>query len=396
MGGVDTQGVSPALAVFASTDRQWDDANGNFIPDCDLRNLQANGECGTVLNLGFGQPSPTTRWADSARKGWGVREFNYQTSVALQHELRPGFGVTVGYYRTDWRNQQAIVNNAVSPSDFTPFCVDAPTDVRLGSVSGRQVCGLYDVSPAKVGLRNADRVRAKDVAGRDSRPKETYNGIDVAVNARFGRGGVLMGGVAVGRTVFDYCWQNNLPNVEQVIPAGSVPLPGFLPRTEGFCRIEPAWWDGVGSQIKLQAVYPLPFDFVVSGTYKNLPGIPIPAAFVVPNVAILPSLGRDLSACRGLTGAACTATTTLALLPVAYNQGNLAAVKVDERINQVDLRLTRIFRVGRLRIQGNAELYNVLNLRPAQGIVTTYGPSWLLPSAILGGRLFKFGGQIDL
>ena len=132
----------PSSRIPVSVTRSWADANRNFNPDCNLQNPQANGECGTVVNLGFGQPSPTTTWAETARKGWGVREFNYQTSVALQHELRPGFGLTVGYYRTDWRNQQAIVNNAVSPSDFTPFCVDAPTDARLGSVSGRPVCGL--------------------------------------------------------------------------------------------------------------------------------------------------------------------------------------------------------------------------------------------------------------
>ena len=32
----------------------------------------------------------------------------------------------------------------------------------------------------------------------------------------------------------------------------------------------------------------------------------------------------------------------------------------------MDLRLTRLFRVGRTRIQGVAELYNALNDRPAQ------------------------------
>ena len=318
----------------------------------------------------------------------------------MQHELRPGFGLTVGYYRTDWKNQQAIINNALSPSDYTPFCLTAPTDARLDDVSGQQVCGLYDESPAKVGLRSAERVRAKDIAGRDGDPKEIFNGLDFSVNARFGQGGVVMGGVAMGRTLFDYCWQNDLPNVNQVgtpgftVQTGAVS--GYLPRTDGFCSIQTAWWDGVGSQIKLQAVYPLPLDFTVSGTYKLLPGIPIPATWNVANSAVAPSLGRDLSACRGLTGAACTATTSVALLPNAFYQGNLSAVKTDDRINQVDLRVTKLFRVRGSRLQAIAELYNLFNSRPAQGIVGTYGPAWQFPFAILGGRLFKIGAQIDL
>jgi hypothetical protein len=171
---------------------------------------------------------------------------------------------------------------------------------------------------------------------------------------------------------------------------------GYLPRTDGFCNIETAWWDGVGSQIKFQAVYPLPFDITVSGTYKLLPGIPIPATWNVANSVAAPSLGRDLSACRGLTGAACTATTSIQLLPNTNYQGNLSAVKTDERINQMDLRLTKGVRVGGFRLQGIAELYNVFNSRPAQGIVGTFGPAWQFPFAILGGRLFKIGAQIDL
>jgi hypothetical protein len=34
--------------------------------------------------------------------------------------------------------------------------------------------------------------------------------------------------------------------------------------------------------------------------------------------------------------------------------------------------------------------------RLAQGIIATYGSIWQLPTALLGGRLLKFGAQIDL
>jgi hypothetical protein len=131
----------------------------------------------------------------------------------------------------------------------------------------------------------------------------------------------------------------------------------------------------------------------VSGTFKNLPGIPIPATYTYINSVAAPSLGRDLGACRGAVP--CTATASVLLLPSVNNSGDSAAIKFDERLNEVDLRFTRRFNFGKARIEPVAELYNVLNARPAQSISTTYGSTWQLPTAILGGRLLKFGVQID-
>ena len=91
----------------------------------------------------------------------------------------------------------------------------------------------------------------------------------------------------------------------------------------------------------------------------------------------------------------CTATATVGLLPSANNQGNAAAALFDDSLTQVDLRLTKMLHVGKGRVQGIAELYNVLNARPAQATNPTYGANWLVPTSLLGGRLFKFGAQFD-
>jgi hypothetical protein len=53
-----------------------------------------------------------------------------------------------------------------------------------------------------------------------------------------------------------------------------------------------------------------------------------------------------------------------------------------------------------MRVQAIAELYNVFNSRPSQGNNNTYTPpgtpqGWLTPGVLLGGRLFKFGTQVD-
>jgi hypothetical protein len=399
LGGGDAKSLAPSNALNTSTLRSWFDANGDFVPQCDLRNFGANGECGGIFNPNFGRAARTTIWDPNASTGWGVREFSYQYSLAVQHELRQGFGVTVSYNRTDWRNQQAIVNNAVGVADFTRFCITAPADGRLGEVSGRQVCGLYDVNPGKLGLVDATRQRIEDIPGARGKPKEIFNGMDFMVNARYGNGGLLMGGVTIGRTVFDTCWQNDLPNVTQVGWAAATSGGNNIqtPRTSEFCNIAPAWWDGVGSQIKLQAVYPFPGGFAVSGSYKHLPGIPSTATLAATNAMVRAGssgLPRDLSACLGATP--CTALSYVQLAPSSpLNNGTVAAKLYDDRLNQVDTKLTRSFRIGQTRVQAIAELYNVFNTRPAQAILNTYGPSWLTPTALLGGRLFKIGAQID-
>ena len=232
--------VGPATAIVQSVTRTWNDANGNFVPDCVLTDLQANGECGRVNNLAFGQPVTNVTLADDARRGWGVREYNYQTSVQLQHELRPGLGLAIGYFRTWWRNQTVEQNTAVTPSDFTEYCITAPTDPRL-STSGNQICGFYDVNPNKFGQVNRVVTRAKNFGT----PEEIYNGVDMAVNARWGEGALLQGGVSVGRQTFDYCYANGHP---ELTPQG---FPANYPRSEAFCRPQSPWWDGSGSQIKL-------------------------------------------------------------------------------------------------------------------------------------------------
>src|SRR5207237_1292243 len=61
--GQSPANVNPTNAIVQSTTRTWSDANRNFIPDCDLHNFAANGECGTIDNSRFGTVVPNTTQA---------------------------------------------------------------------------------------------------------------------------------------------------------------------------------------------------------------------------------------------------------------------------------------------------------------------------------------------
>jgi hypothetical protein len=357
---------APASRIANSVTRTWTDANRNFVPDCVLSNPRANGECGQISNLLFGQPVATTTTDLTTIQGWGHRPYSWQGSLAMQQQLRPGMAVNVGYFTTIYGNFTVTTNNAVTATDFTPYCVTVPPDSRLGSLSGQQLCGLYDVSPARFGQVS----NVNTFASHFGKQIEHYNGVDASLNARFGKGGLLQGGVSTGQTTTDNCAV--VTNNPQVVFSS--------PRTAPFCRVVLSW--AGQTQYKVAANYPLAwYGLRVSGTYQNLPAIPLTATNAFTNAQIAPSLGRNLSA-----GAAGTVTIPIVVPNEIFEQG---------RVQQLDFRVSKIFQLRHARLTANVDMFNVFNANDVLQVNTSFGPSWLKPLQILDARLFKFGGQLE-
>jgi len=345
---------NPVATLVTSATRTWNDANGDYVPQ--------ESELGPLSNANFGKSIVTTRRAEDILLGWGTRPDNWQMSAQIQHQLWPGMGVNVGYFRTSFGNFTATDNLAVTPADFDPYCITAPRDPRLLGGGGAQVCGLYDIAPAKFG-QVSNLVTQVSNFGRQTR---VYNGVDATVDIRFRNGGSISGGVSTGATVTDNC--------EAIVDSPE----------KRFCRDTPPW--SAGTQLRLGLIHPFVWGLRASAVFQNLPGIPITASYIATNAEIRPSLGRNLGQCRG--AAVCNGTTTVELIE--------PDTLFEDRITQVDLRLTRLFRLGRARVQGNLDVMNLFNASSVTGINTRYGPSWLQPTYVLGGRLFRIGFQLDM
>jgi carboxypeptidase family protein len=375
----------PANNQANSTTRTWNDANGNYVPDCDLRNPVAQGECGPWSDLSFGQVrAGSTRRAADALGGFNLRDNNWQASVLLQHELRPNVAVNVGYFRTWYGNFLVTDNQAVTAADYDPFCITVPTDSRLPGGGGNQICGLYDIKPAAFG-RVDNLVTQGTHYGEQS---EVYNGVDLGIEARLAGGARFEAGVGIGRTVTDTCDFNSLPQLLPTNIGGVATVATVLtPRLSEFCHVSRPWTAATG--VKLVAIYPLPWDFQVSALYFNKPGIPILASRAFTNAEIRQSLGRDLGQCRG--AATCNASVVIDM--VAPN------TVFEDRLQQMDLRVSRSFQLGMVRARANADLYNMFNAGNVLNMTTRHsglnGGQWLRPIQILGGRMFKFSAQLD-
>jgi hypothetical protein len=114
-----------------------------------------------------------------------------------------------------------------------------------------------------------------------------------------------------------------------------------------------------------------------AAVYQNLPGAPYNALVTFMSAQILPSLGRNL--------AGGTRTVSVEMMP-AYS------AYLDQRVNELDVRLSKIVRVGKWRIQGNLDVYNVMNQSTALQLNRRTGQPGCSQT---DARLFKLGVQVD-
>ena len=347
---------NPVTTSVNQVNRSWNDANGNYVPDCDLLNRGQNGECGPLANQNFGGLQATTKWADEVLHGSG-REFNWDMSTEIQRQVSPTMSLSGGYYRNWFGNFRVTDNLAVAPADYDQYCINAPKDSRLPGGGGQQICGLYDVTPTKFGLSNNVVTKASNF-GKQRRVNDFFN---VTFTGRVGSRTDVGGGIDTGRSLSERCFVVDSP---QELKDCKVVTP-FSAQT----------------QVKLHGTYRLPGEVFLSGVFQNMSGPEIDASYSATNAEIAPSLGRNLA------GNARTA-------PVAANLVSLGTM-FESRITRLDMRVSkRVSLSKRMRADGYVDAYNILNGSAILTGTNVYGPRWLLPTTIVEGRLIQFGANI--
>jgi hypothetical protein len=363
-----------AAGAVNSTTRSWNDntypvgapRRGNFIPDCDLKNTAANGECGPMANPNFGTYVPVNRPDPKWITGWGKRPYSWQTSISINQQLLPNLVVNAGYFRTWYGNFQVTDNLKVTPADYSPYCVTVPTDMRL-PLGGQQLCGLYDLNPNVFGQVD-NLITRNNAYGRQS---EVYNGVDVNFQLRVGEKAAVGGGWNIGNAV------------QQGTTAGGSASASTnncyvidSPQQLFNCKVDVPYQ----SRVRVNGSYMFPHGIQVAAVAQSNPGANYSANRTYTLAEIQPSLGRALSG---------GATTVVIPLVKPYTL-------FGPRIGQLDVRGTKLLRLGeRWRAQLNMDVYNVFNSNVPVTIFGTYNARWGQPTQVLDGRLAKFSAQVD-
>jgi hypothetical protein len=122
-------------------------------------------------------------------------------------------------------------------------------------------------------------------------------------------------------------------------------------------------------------------DVSVSGTIRSDQGGVLQANWSAPLSAIVPSLGRVLSANQQF------AVVNLVAPGEVWG----------DRVQEVDIRVGKILKFGRIRTNVGFDVFNVFN----SAAVLTYnqafvpGGTWLAPLSLITPRFAKIGAQIS-
>jgi hypothetical protein len=379
-----------------STTRNWTD-NGNFFPDCDLKNpaqqdLRGSGGdfCGPYNTPSVGSYVPSTSVIDTNfTEGWQKRGYNWRTTASVEQQLSNNMAVAATYARAIYGNFTVTDNLNLSPSDFDPYCITLPVDPRIPR-SGQQLCGLYD---QRINVATSNLIGFADnyvdkysINGlKQSHQTEHFNGFDLQFNSRY-RGGTAGGGWSVGNTIQNTAISANGGTINNSInQCFVVDNPEQLTSQVTPCDVKNPYQH----RFRFNGSYEIPWGGVqLAAVYQDLPGPLIVANRTYTSAEInaqaTGALGRNLR----------LATRTIDILEPFSMYG--------DRVRQLDLRISKLFRLNSQRFQANLDIYNLTNASTATFIRNTYtAPGavtttpWLQPTQVMDGRFVKFSAQFD-
>jgi hypothetical protein len=441
-------GANPARRTVNTLQRNWSDTNGNRIVDCNLTQLTNNGEC-TGFGDAFGGNADTTRfgrdplgldasgipiglattqcgrqeqgipaaiqaycavYGDSLINGSGIRRYEWQFGLGVQHEILPKLSAEVTYNRRKYGNltvndqlqvgcdrfngaldfatcNENMLNYRNPNYDF--YSVVAPTDPRLPGGGGYRIIGI---STGAVTIPTTTPTAVTIMKELDY----YWNGVDTNFVWRGPKGIRVNGGTSTGRQNRDTC--------HTMVDGPNVKGREGAEYRDGCLQISP-WLTRVNGT----AAYVIPWvDVLVSTVFQSFPGPELAGTLTYNKQDVIwdpASASRATAVCATATdGVGClgstrnSTTTNVQLL----NQNELYG----ERVTTFDVKLAKNIRFANKRATIGVDIYNVFNSDAIESYNVTFTPdnpltpevepnNWLQPTGLISPRFLRLQVQFN-
>jgi outer membrane receptor for Fe3+-dicitrate len=265
------------------------------------------------------------------------RPYQWEVNVMVQRQIGTRTAVMAGYYGRRFWDLYTTVNDAVPSTAYSPVTITNPLT--------NQPLTVYNQDPATRG-------QVRNVLKTIPDLKHRYHGVEFQVNTRLDRAS-FFAGLTMGANRGD---QDN----------GDLNNPNLRINNYGAVGFDAPY------QIRAGFSYRLPADVQLSGSIREQSGLPETRTYPVTTAQV-----------PGLT---------------QVTQNVQVAPRGEYRfpwVNIVDLRVTKTFASGDLRLEPIVDLFNIFNNNAITNAVQTVGPSLGRPSAIVMGRLFRVGARVN-
>ena len=328
----------------ATANLSWTDQNRDDIAQGQLGCVYLTAGC----EINFGQ-LPTTFGNRRNRNPDPdlQRPFQMVYNAGITHELKPGVGMAFNFYRREFHDVTYTTNLANPTSAYTPYQVSDPR--------GTGTITVYNADPTKL-----TQINELDTTSPNNRT--VYNGFDLGLNVRLGRGITVAGGSSTGRTIAVQCDLAD-PNYT----AAATPGLRFCDQSE----FGMPW----KTTVKFSGTYPLPYGVRASAVFQSTPGDQLIYTYVLTAANF-----------RTQTGVALAQSSVTMRLTQPGTQ-------YLPRVNQLDITISRALQFGKVKLAPEVSLFNLLNANPVLSQSTAF-PNTGVPLRILDGRLLRLQAQL--
>ena len=391
---------NPAVTLVTTTSRSWSDTTypvgdprrGNFVADCDFLNPATNGECGAWTNLNWGQQAAGTTVNPDALQGWNKRNYDWQFSAGIQHEIVSRVSIDVNYSRRWWGNFYVTQNRALTAADYDEVTLTAPQDPRLPGGGGYPVAFLVRNNRQALGVSDPYYTSDKDFGDET----HYWHGVDVTLNARLRNGLSLQGGTSTGRGVNNTCdvlaGRFGRPMTPTTTVGATTTAAIAVINGQPACDSTEPWLTSARGLVS----YTIPkVDVLVSAILRSQPNVQPGADVATAGASRAANFLMSAAQFQTLTGQSLRTGVTTEQVNLL-----LPGQIYGERVNNIDLRVAKIVRVKGTKANVGIDLYNLTNKNTGTTFEATYDPAsqgarWMVPTAVLQPRFVRFNVQFD-
>jgi hypothetical protein len=380
-----TTGIASSYNPFQSQTQSlaWTDLNNDGIAQGGL-SFNADGTRQTAcvyktagceidfstLPANFGIASPN-------EYGAYPRTWNLEQGIEVQHELLPRLSLTGSWFYGSFHNLTRTVNQSwlytgsdpTQNPNYTPLTVYNP------------LTGVPFTYYARTAAAQALPTKNLDTSDPDR--TRVYNAYNVEFRARLGKGSQIFGGFAFERQQETNCSAQDNPNYLLFCDDKQNDIP--------FSR-----------QFKIAGNYPLPWGIQLSGSFQTNQSPSGTFGTTTASIATATYMSVTRGTTRYPTNCPAPCPAGAVILPTTFQPATAAIPLVAangsflDRINQLDLKVQKTFKVNRFTVSPQFEVFNVNNSSAmistvSQNVLST---SYHYANSIMQPRMMGVGAQV--